>query len=840
MTPGLWLRFAARDLRSGLQGFWIFLTCLTLGTAAIAIIGSLSAAVQRGLDEQGQPLLGGDLEFSLIHRQASAEEQAFMNSQGTVSLVATLRAMAKTADATALVEVKSVDSQYPLFGQVKLEGGGAVDTALERKDGRYGVAVDPLLLGRLGIAAGDRISIGTADFDIRAIIASEPDRLSDGIVLGPRVLMRPEALAATGLVQPGSLVTWRYRLKLAGGDDLAHVKTVTRAADQKFPDAGWRVKNRSNAAQGAERFVDRLGLFMTLVGLAALIVGGAGIGNAVAAFVNRRTSSIATLKCLGASSRDIFGIYMTEIVAVALIGIALGLAAGAAAPALAQAMLASLLPLPIAASLEVKPLLVAGSLGVLVTFAFALWPVARTRFVPASALFRHRIAPAGGWPGMDALLLIGLALAAIAAIVFSAYDDRRIIGWFLGGLAASFAVLLGLARLIVIVAARLPRPSRMIARYALSNIHRPGSHAASVILALGLGLTLFVTLALTDQTMTRELKSSIPEKAPAFFFLDVRNEDLASFVAALKKEPGVGNVGSAPMMRGRMVSIKGIPVARAASAPETRWATQGDRGLTYAETLPAGSTLVEGEWWPAGYAGPPLVSMVDEIAKGLDLRIGDEITVNVLGRDITAKVANFRQVNWRSLGINFVMVFSPNTLKAAPHSHIVTVEMTGGNEAALLNGMTRQFPSVTAIRVKDAITIVSDLLGKMLNGIRGASVLTLLTGILVLAGALAAGLSERIYDAVVLKTYGATRRQLIGAFIIEYAGLGLAAAGFGILVGALASWFLAHFILELPWQFSAVTAGLTALAAMLLTVAAGLSVTWAALSARPAPLLRNE
>ncbi len=361
-----------------------------------------------------------------------------------------------------------------------------------------------------------------------------------------------------------------------------------------------------------------------------------------------------------------------------------------------------------------------------------------------------------------------------------------------------------------------------------------------MILAPGLGLTLFVTLALTDRSISSELRSGIPEKAPAFFFLDVRNTELDQFKQSVSKEPGVTHVNNSPMLRGRVVAVKGVPADKVNASPESNWALRGDRGLTYADTLPEGSKLVEGEWWPKDYAGPPLVSLVDEIARGLGVKIGDEITVNVLGREITAKVANLRSVNWRSLGINFVMVFSPNTLKGAPHSHIVTVEMNGGDEAQLLNRMAREYPSVTAVRVKDAIDMVSGLLEQMLVAIRGANVLTLFTGVLVLAGALAAGLSERLYEAVVLKTYGASKRQLVGAFVIEYAGLGLAAAAFGLAVGSAASWFLARFILEMPWSFSLVTAVSTALIAMLVTIAAGLAVTWTALSAKPAPYLRNE
>jgi putative ABC transport system permease protein len=836
MMPALWLSYAWRDLRSGLQGFWIFLTCIALGTAAIAMVGSLSAAIQRGMIEQGQPLMGGDIEFAIIHREATTAELAFMTSKGEVSRVATLRAMAVAGESTALIEAKAVDRLYPLYGTLELQG----TTFSDQLSGAGGILADPLLTGRLGIAPGARVKIGNAEFELKGLIAREPDRLADGIILGPRVLMSEAALNASGLVQPGSLITWRYRLKLPGDASLRSVKAIEREAKAKFPDAGWRIRTRDRAAAGADRFVERLSYFLTLVGLTALIVSGAGIANAVSAFVDRRTDSIATLKCLGAPSASVFAIYMTEILLVGLMAVAIGLVAGALTPLLAYEFVKDLLPLPLTARVEWWPLAIAGLFGLLVTIAFAIWPMAQTRHIPGSALFRHRVAGASAWPSMLELAAIAASLAAIAALAYASFDDRRITVYYLLGLAGSFIVLLGLAWGIVRLAARAPKASSAIWRYAIANLNRPGSAAISVILALGLGLTLFVALALTDRTISRELSSGLADKAPAFFFLDVPNGERQQFIAALEDQPGVKSIEYAPMLRGRMVKVGDTPAEKVQASPDAAWALRGDRGLTYADTLPEGSTLVEGEWWPKDYEGPPLVSFVDEIARGIGLEIGDKVTVNVLGRDVTATVANLRSVNWRTLNINFVMVFTPNALRAAPHNHLVTVEMNGGDEAKLLNAMARAFPTVTAVRVKDALETVNELLGQMLAAIRGANALTLLTGVLVLAGALAAGLSSRIYDAVVLKTYGATRRQLITAFMIEYASLGLAAAVFGVIAGSLASWFLAKWILEMPWSFSAATAALTALTAMLLTILGGLSVTWRALSARPAFYLRNE
>jgi putative ABC transport system permease protein len=839
VSPRLWLRYARKNLRSGLKGFWIYLTCLTLGVAAIAIVGSLVAAVDRGLTEQGQPLLGGDVEFSLIHREVTEAERAFIAAQGNISRIATMRGMATADGRSTLVEVKAVDSAYPLFGQLAFEPGGE-SNPLAGVDGVHGIAVDPLLLGRLGVRQGGTIKIGSTAFRIAAVIAAEPDRISDGIVLGPRLLMTHAALQSTGLVQPGSLITWRYRLKLPGQATLAAAKSVIERANATFPDAGWRIRARDNAAQGADRFVERLGYFMTLVGIAALAIGGAGIANAVSAFITRQTSSIATLKCIGLSNRDVTGLFLTEILLVGLLGIALAVLAGAISPFVVKAAFGHLLPLPLGTEVSWGPLFFAAALGVLVTLASATLPLARIGRIQGAALFRSHVVAGSQRPPLKALLITTLLVGATAGLVLVTFENMKVTAFYIAGLLGAFVLLAALAWALMRAVALLPRPRNIYLRHALLAMHRPGASAVSVILALGLGLTLFVALALTDRTISTELRAGIPQKAPAFFVLDVRNEELPQFRAAALAEKGVTAVDNAPMLRGRVTAVRGVPADQVTVAADAAWALRGDRGLTYSEDLPEGSTLVGGAWWPKDYAGPPLVSMVDEIAEGLDLKLGDKITVNVLGREIEAEVASFRRVNWRSMGINFVMVFSPNTLRAAPHSHVVTIEMKDGDEASFLNHMAAAFPSATAVGVKDALGTVSELLSRMLAAVRGANVLTLLTGVLVLSGALAASLASRSYEAVVLKTYGATRRQLLAAFMLEYGLLGLVAAIFGVAVGSLGAWYLSGFILELDFAFAWDVALLTAILAMVLTIAAGLAVTARALSVKPSSHLRNE
>ena len=833
----LWLRLALRNLRSGLRGFWILLSCLTLGVAAIAMIGSLASSVSRGLAEQGQVLLGGDVEFSLVQRAASDDELSWMKSKGTVSHIAMMRAMTQGGGSSTLVEIKAVDEAYPLYGTMDLERDKK--RLFISADGREGIGVDPLLLSRLGLKLGDDLKLGQGQFAVRSTIVTEPDRISSGIAFGPRILMSLENLTATGLVQPGSLVTNAYRIKLPQAS-LASAKVVMEEAKVKFPEAGWRMRGADKAAQGTDEFVGRLSTFMTLVSISALVIGGAGIANAVAAFIARRRESIAILKCLGVQNSDVMAISLIEILIVSCAGLVIAAALGAVTPYVVQTLFGKIFPLPLSLKFDPWPLLFAGVLGALITVAFSLLPLSRIARIKGAALFRAQGIEAGGWPSRG-IIGVSLGLLALAsAIAVVSFEDKRIVIYFIGGLAASFVALNLLSRGIVKLAARLPRPRQLLLRQALTSLHRPGSTSGSVIMALGLGLALFVTLALTDQTLTREIKSNLPDKAPAFYFIDVQGNEFDKFRETLATQSGVAEITHTPMLRGRISKVNDVPADKVKAKEDGAWALKGDRGLTFADELPKGSTLVSGTWWAKDYAGPPLVSMTDDIAKALDLKIGDKITVNVLGRDVEVQLASTRNVNWKGLGINFVLVFNRATLEAAPHTELVTAEMKGGDEGQVLNAIAAAYPAVIAVRVKDALQTVGDLLNKILAGVRGANVIALLTGMLVLAGALAAGLSARSYEAVVLKTYGATRGQLLMGFIIEYALLGLVSAVFGIVVGGIASWFLARFALEMPFVFSFSTAAVTAMLAMVVTVASGLIVTVRALSVKPSFYLRNE
>ncbi|ESR26023.1 ABC transporter permease [Lutibaculum baratangense] len=841
------LRFAARELRGGLRGFAVFIVCIALGVGAIAAVGSISRALVDGISEQGQTILGGDVSVSLVHRELPEGELAGLESLGEVSKIATLRAMARRPDGETqtLVELKAVDDAYPLVGELEVSGADTASGALAATDDTHGLLAEAGFAARLGIEVGDAVEIGNGRFTLSGIIEQEPDRLSDGgIGWGPRAIVSHEGLEASGLVQPGSLLRYTYRVLLDGVASDARVAQVAEGLESEFPDAGWRVRTRDNASPRLKESIDRFSMYLVLVGLTALIVGGVGVANAVTAYVERRREGIATLKSLGASRRVVFLTYLSAILILAAGAILIGLAFGAAAPPIAGLFLRDALPVtnygPFPGELAKAALY-----GLLTALAFALWPLGIAREIPARALFQGRAQDQGAWPARWLTVLLAAVVLALCGLAILFAADRFLAAIIVGSAAAIFVALRLVAWGIMAGARALPRSGPLAWRMALTAIHRPGAVTPSAVLSLGLGLTLLVAVAQTDGNLTRQLTVSLPDRAPSFFFLDIpRNaaEDLRQTIEEVAPDATVEEV---PMLRGRIVSLEGVPVSEIEPHPDAAWVLRGDRGLTYAETPPGNGEIVAGSWWPENYQGEPLVSFAAELAEQLGLEVGDRVEVNVLGRTIEARIANLRKVEWESLSINFVMVFSPNTFAGAPHMVLATASLSdaeerGGAEARLMREVTRDFPTVTMVRVREALNSINDIVRQLAWAIRGASGFTLLAGIVVLGGALAASHRHRIHDAVILKTLGATRGRLLWTYVLEFGLLGLVTAAFATIAGTIAAWAVVTFVMQLdfvvfPWVALAAATG-----ALAVTIGLGLVGTWRVLGQRPGPWLRNE
>jgi len=838
---GAW-RLARRGLDWKFRGLRLLVVCLVLGTAALAAIGTLTHAVGDELGQRGQAMLGGDVEVELATRQAFPAELAAFRRAGTLSTGARMRAMAVVpgGDGRAVpVELKAVDEAWPLYGTFTLADGRSAgappaDTAWIAS----GVAE------RLGVAPGGRLHIGNATFRIGGVIADEPDRLGEGFALGPTVIIGTAGLEATGLIQPGAMVRWKYRLRLPPA---AQPQAVADGLKRAFPEAGLELRTRDKASPGLDRFVSRMGQFLGLVALAALLIAGIGIGNGVSSYLEARRGSIATLKILGATGGDVARVFLLQLTVAAVLAIAIGLVLGVAATPLVAMALDGLLPVKQGLVLAPAALAIAALQGLLIALTFAAPPLLRARSVPAMALMRAGlVAPREGW--RLRVLVMALGLAAIAGVAIATAQQPLLAAEFLGAAGAVMLLLAGLGRALVWVAGRLPRPRSPIARMALGNLHRPSAQTGALVTALGFGLSAFVLLAGIETSLDANIAARVPDRAPDYFVLDVPPAALPAFERVVHGAAPQARIRSVPAMRGAIVAFgpadRMIRVADLVKIPDDAWALRGDRGLTFSAAVPEGNVVTAGRWWPADYAGEPLVSVDEQLAKAIGLKLGDRLTVSLLGVERSARVASFRRIDWDSYGFNYVLVFSPQALGGAPYNLAATIELgkgekTEGVARQILSGLVRAMPSSSVLEVGPVLSQARAILGQMAIAIFAAASVAILAGLAVLAGAIAAARERRQYDAVVLRVLGAGTGQLLALVLLEQLWLAGLLAGVALALGTAGAWSVVTQLFEFAWLpgwgtiLAVLGGGLAVVLAMALAGSLGV------LRTRPAQALRE-
>lgn len=828
-------RFAMRELRGGLRGFRVFLICLALGVAVIAGIGSLRTAIETGLSEEGAVLLGGDAELGFTYRRASPQEQAWMDANALRrSEVIDFRSMAVVGDERALTQVKAVDTAYPLVGTVRLSPDLPLDQALAGTDSLPGGVMQRVLADRLGLAVGDRFALGTQEFALTAILENEPDAASAGFTLGPRTIVQTDDLASSGLLQPGTLFSSKYRLILPEGQDLAAMQT---RAEAEFEAAGMRWSDARNGAPGIATFVERLAGFLVLVGLSGLAVGGIGVSAAVRAYLAGKTTTIATLRTLGADRATLFLTYFLQIGTLALLGVAIGLVIGGMTPVILGPWIAAQLPFPAVFGLAPAALGEAALYGLLTAFVFALWPLARAERIRAAALFRDAQDSRTRLPAPRYIVATALAVAVLvgSAAVFSGAIALTL--WTAAGLIGALIVLLLAAVVLSWMARRLAPLARGVPaiRWALAAIGTSRDAAVPTVLALGLGLTVLAAIGQVDGNMRRSIEGNLPDLAPSYFFVDIQRDQMPDFLGRVEGDPAVSRVESAPMLRGILTTINGTPATEVAG---DHWVVTGDRGITYAAAQPETTTVVAGQWWPEDYSGAPQVSFAREEAEELGLGLGDTLTLNVLGRDITATITSLREVDFSTAGMGFVMVLNEAALAGAPHSYIATVYAEQDAEAQILRDLAKAMPNITAIRVRDALDRVSDLLRQLASATAYGAAATLLTGFMVLIGTAAAGEPARRYEAAILKTLGAPRRQILLSFATRSALLGAGAGLVALIAGMTGAWAINVYVFESDFVVIWSNALAIISGGILTTLLAGLAFAWRPLRVRPARILR--
>jgi len=883
------LRMAWRETRGAWRHYLYFFGCIAIGVGALVGVSLFGTNVDRAVTKEARGLLGGDLEIRLTH-PLSLAGQAVLQSLGERGMafthVSELVAMAarstqgsSVTQSTQIIELKAVESTYPLYGAIRLDPAQTLDVLLHPDERRcrghscFGAVVQESLLIRMGLSVGDQLKIGQAMFLITGIVRTEPDRLANAFSLGPRVMIAQDGLQAAELIKPGSRVRERYLVKMPHGMPLEPLLSELRGRLEK--DSA-RVSSYRTAQPQLRQFLDQLSRYLGLIGLTALFIGGLGVGTSIHAFLRDKLRTIAILKAVGADSATVVSTYVVQAIFLgcvgSLAGILLGIAVQRVLPPLMAGLFVSDLLEQLGVSSELSwssiwPLMKGATLGLLSTLLFTLWPLLKIRDIHPGAIFRRDVEqaaveqegpPSRWWVkwGLADPLNVGTAGGIILGL--SALSVWQAGSWsigflFLGALSLAITVLFVCARMFVRGLAWMPMPRVLSLRFALGNVVRPGGQATGIMVAIGVGVMVIVTVSLVEQALLQNVRENRPTDAPTFFFIDIQPDQAQEFVSLVHRQIGRARPELTPLVRSRLHAIDGHPVTAEEGLEKGDKRTEGkeERGkqwyltreyvLTFLEQLPKDNQLVKGDWWkPGPVFSPPQVSVEEEAATHLGLAIGSILEFDIQGATVSAEVRSIRKVEWGNFSTNFYMILSPGALEGAPFTYVATVRASPQEEVPLQQVVVASFPNVSAIHIGDVLDSFARVLDRLSLAIRAVALFCVVAGGLVMAAALAATRYRRLYESVILKALGATRGLIARAFAIEYVLLGAVAGLIGLALGTVLSWAVLRYAFDLPWSMHPRVLGIGLLLTMLLTLVVGFASTYRILGQPPLAVLRHE
>ena len=807
------LRIALRELRGGLNSFWVYISCIALGVAAIAAAGSVTQVFTRGLDAQARTLLGGDAMLVASQRRMDSDERRFAESLGGVTEKISLNMMGAFDGDRRQVDVIGIDDAFPLIGEIGFsEIRGPPTNVLAQSDAVWGIAVSASFLDAFDAEIGDRVQLGTIEAEIRARLDTLPDEIGTVGTFGPEALIDIGALEQAGRLATGQL--FRARLIIAFGPDISF-EAARQDFREQFPETTLELRAPADSVDGLGTLLGLLNSFLSVVGIAALIAGGVGVEQATSSFLRARTGAIAALKSLGAESATIRSAYMIQLILLAVFGASIGLLVGAATPYLLVAIAGDAIALPKALGVYPLELLRALVLGVLIAGVFALPAVGRARATRPAALFRRLEEESGTRTPAFERALTALCVVAVVGIMLLTSQEPILTGALLGGAVGAWLVFLALAEGVAALARRLGPSTRGALRLTLANMGGPGTLTRIVLPGLGLGLALMSFVATVQANLLRQISETAPSNAPSLIFSQVPADAVERFDRLLA-EQGVEITDPeiyrrAPFLLIRITELNGVPVADAEIADSERWVVEGETNVTYLREQPVEADLVSGAWWPEDYAGPLQVSVELDAARGLGLEVGDEIGVRVFGRPLTAEVASLRRVEWGSfsIGSNTALIFSPGVLEAANPYHVAIARTAPEQDRPIVSEIGADFPDVVVFETRPALQTAARLFGDIALAVNAAASVVTVSGGLVLLGAFMVMARRRAQEAALPKVFGSTRGDILRLYGGELAMTGLVGALAGTLIGVAGAFPVVISVFEadwtLPWGLIAMT-----------------------------------
>ncbi|MBO9590337.1 FtsX-like permease family protein [Devosia sp.] len=839
-------RVGLKEMAGDWARFSLLIICLAVGTALIAGVSSVSSAITRAVDQNAAMLMGGDLEFTRSDRAANASELAILEQAGTLASVVETNLGAESMTGDAFVDLVAAGPGYPLLGGVGTSDAEAMVSpfnALEERNGMFGALVDPVMLDQLGLAIGDTISIGGTDFEVRGTLTGLPDGPVRGFRLGLSTLLSTDGFAHVSdrtSPLPGLGTNFRYKLLLASGDTEAE---RTRLAAE-LGDAGWEIRSALDGLGPMLRYYELFTGFLMVVGLGSLLIGGVSVWSVMSAYIGERSGVIAVLRSLGASRWRVLVHFLVQVLALGLIGVGIGIAVGVTIGLVVLPAVGEAIGIPLARELDLLAVLVAGAVGLLTAFAFSYLPLVQAQMVSPANLFRSKGlgAPRIDWRKFIAspeLLPLAVAILLFFWLAVVLTKDLTLVLAFAGS-AIGAAVLLQLgSRLALIGLAKLPAARWRPLRQSLRAIIGTTRNSSAVVTAVGLAMVILVVVQVLAINLRNEFLGASVFDAPTLVASDLFPDEMQTLEASVGPEHGIELVTATPMLRGTVMTIAGTPIENlAANGPEAAFLLSGEIPMTYRSVLPPASRLVEGQWWPADYTGPALVSLHQNLRQGLGVKLGDEVTFEIFGETVTAKVGNFRDYAWQG-GIDFLVAFSPGVLDNYPSTILAAVTAEPGREEEVERFLANEFIDVKFIEIGATLTRITEALSQLSLAVAAVGGIAVLNGLLILIGSLAAGRRQRESDAVLNKVLGAKRSEILVSALIQFLLLAVFAALIAIPSGIFAAWLLTQVLLNVAFAVDPATIGVVVAGLVGMTAILGATTLLRVLSIRPALLLRE-
>ena len=795
----LW-KLSIKELRGSFNEFKIVITSIFLGVFIISAVGSLSENLKFEINDQRSELLGGSFELSTTYQKFPQKIKRWLEVNGKTSEVIELRTMLSSNKNSIgkrrLVELKAVDENWPLVGNISIKPEQSLNQSINNTNFN-GVLIDKNVKNQLNLNLGDMLNLGDSKIIIKGILKKEPDRMFSFATFGSRVLLSIKTLQKTNLIIPGSLV--KYKIKFIPNEkniNLSYLSKLVEGTNISIRDVNSSTNNFNN-------FIERTSLFISMVGLITLLISGIGISNGVKGYIIKKIKNIAILKSLGAKNTQVFLIYLFQVMVIFLLSIIPALLAGISIPFILSPIISSELFDTFQARIFLQPIIISFSFGLIVCLLFTIIPIARTYEIKPIQLIRYSAHNIHNQNSKNIKVFIIFLICLLCYLTVIMTNDIKLSVYIFTSIVISFIILSVFTNLYFYILKKINFKIGSLSELVRKSIISKNSFSKAIVVSFSIGLSLLISLNIIEESLDNKISKTINQEAPNHFLIDIQPNQIETIKKIASASKDVLFLNSQPMLRGRITEINDIKVENLKVNKDVQWVLKRDRAFSWTNERPENSKLISGEWWKKDYNGPLLVSIGDKIAKGMNLKIGDNIRFNILGRNFEAKIFNTREIIWENMNINFIFVLSESNLQNAPHTWIAS--STSNNKEInneFIEKVVNQFSNISSISIEESYKAIKSILKLLIIIINSIAFITLLSGVIVLAGILDVSKKDKLYEIAIFKILGASPKKISLLWLYEYLIIGLMASLISLLIGCVVSFILLDFVFNVNFYIN--------------------------------------